>query len=153
MCLQQPPPFYQSPLLHLPHGCFNRLGGTSPQPFESLNLSFGTGDEPKNVLKNRKLALQSLQMGQLISVQQVHNDTILLATKEHIDQEPEGYDAIISNLPGVALLIQQADCQAILLYSQRHQVIAAVHSGWRGSVQGIIGKTIRTMQETLRRGT
>jgi hypothetical protein len=147
MSPQQNTSFYQSPLLPLPHGCFNRLGGCSPQPFESLNLSFGTGDGPDHVVANRRIALKAIKMEQLISVQQVHSDAILLASKEHIGKEPKGYDALISNLPGVVLLIQQADCQAVLLYSQQHQIVAAVHCGWRGSVQGIIGKTIRAMKE------
>ena len=147
MSPQQNTSIYQNPLLPLPHGCFSRLGGCSPQPFESLNLSFGTGDEPDSVVANRRIALKAIKMEQLISVQQVHSDAILFASKEHIGKEPKGYDAIISDLPGVALLIQQADCQAVLLYSQQHQIVAAVHCGWRGSVQGIIGKTIHAMEE------
>ncbi|MBM9614346.1 peptidoglycan editing factor PgeF [Desulfobulbus rhabdoformis] len=147
MHIPEPISFYQNSRLLLPHGCFNRLGGISPSPFDTLNLNLGAGDVPNNVKENRVRALAAIGLTQLISVHQVHSDAILLANKEHIGQEPQGYDAIISDLPGVALLIQQADCQAVLLYAQQHQVIAAVHCGWRGSVQGIIGKTVQAMQE------
>jgi len=59
--------------------------------------------------------------------------------------EVEGYDALISNQPGTALMIQQADCQAVLLFDPVKNVIGAVHSGWRGTVANIIGETIMQM--------
>ncbi len=141
------PSFITSPLLPVPHGMFNALGGVSNPPFASLNLSFSVGDTPENVRTNRSVAQQSLGLTRLISVKQVHNDSILLAEEHHIGTEPEGYDAIISTLPGTGLLIQQADCQAVLLWAPQPQVVAAIHCGWRGSVLGIIGKTIDCMQQ------
>ena len=47
-------------------------------------------------------------------------------------------------------MIQQADCQAVLLHDPHRRAIAAVHCGWRGSVVGIIGKTIAAMQRYYR---
>lgn len=144
---QIPPPFATSPLLPVPHGMFNGLGGASGPPFASLNLSFSVGDRPEDVRTNRALTQKTLGLPHLISVKQVHRDRILRAEKHHIDTEPEGYDAIISILPGTGLLIQQADCQTVLLWAPQPQVVAAIHCGWRGSVQGIIGKTIACMQQ------
>jgi polyphenol oxidase len=54
-------------------------------------------------------------------------------------------DAIITDIPGKILMIQTADCQPILLFDPNQKVVAAVHSGWRGSLQNIIGKTIMSM--------
>ncbi|MDD2464647.1 MAG: polyphenol oxidase family protein [Desulfobulbus sp.] len=140
-------PYYSSNLLPVPHGCFSCTGGVSKPPFTSLNLSFYTGDHPENVRVNRSHALKALRLNHLISVKQVHGDRVLFAQKEHIDQEIEGFDAIISDLPGTGILIQQADCQAVLLWAPQPQAIAAIHCGWRGSVQGIIGKTIACMKQ------
>ena len=39
-----------------------------------------------------------------------------------------------------------ADCQAILLYDPVRRVVANVHSGWRGSVSDIAGKTVAAME-------
>ena len=63
------------------------------------------------------------------------------------DKEVEGFDALITDLSGVGLMIQQADCQAVLLFDPVKEVIAAVHCGWRGSVQGILGRVIAVMVE------
>ncbi len=136
-----------SSALSVPHGMFCRSGGVSSGPFASLNLSFHVGDHPDNVRCNRSRVLESLGLGRLISVHQVHGDRILLADHRHLNTEPEGYDAIISSLPDTGVLIQQADCQAILLWAPQEQVVAAVHCGWRGSVLGIIGKTIACLRE------
>ena len=51
-------------------------------------------------------------------------------------------DALISNQPGTALMIQQADCQAVLLFDPVNRAIGAVHNGWRGSVANIIAAAI-----------
>lgn len=79
---------------------------------------------------------------------QVHGDEI------HIIDEPvkvpfkfsEG-DALITNIPGQAIFVKMADCQAVLLFDPEKNVIAAVHSGWRGSVQNIIGKVVDKMED------
>jgi hypothetical protein len=44
-------------------------------------------------------------------------------------------------------MIQQADCQAVLLFDPVRQVIAAVHCGWRGSVQNILSQVLQVMME------
>jgi len=146
MQFQKSFPCYTSNLLPVPHGCFTCAGGVSAPPFASLNLSYSTGDRAEQVAMNRSLALRALGLAHLISVKQVHGDQILLAGDEHLDREPAGYDAIISDRPDTGILIQQADCQAILLWTSRPRVIAAIHCGWRGSVQGIIGKTIDALR-------
>ncbi len=64
------------------------------------------------------------------------------------DFEVDGYDALMTDQPDTALLIQQADCQAITLFDPKHPAIAAIHSGWQGSVLNIAGKTVRAMTET-----
>ena len=143
----QPLPFYTSSLLSVPHGCFCRLGGISPSPFDSLNLSYHVGDRDSHVTANRKRAMAALQIEHIVSVRQTHSDQILILEQTLENFEPQGYDAIISSLPGVGLLIQQADCQAVLLFDPEKQVIAAVHCGWRGSVLNIIEKTVCCLQE------
>ncbi len=139
-------PFYTSQLLSVPHGMFSTSGGVSNEPFASLNLSFHVGDQLANVQANRTRSLTSLGLCQLVSVHQVHSDRILVVEERHTREELGGYDALISTLPDTGLLIQQADCQAVLLWAPQAGVIAAIHCGWRGSVLDIIGKTIQCLQ-------
>lgn len=145
---QAPPHFATSSTLDPPHGFFSRHGGTSHAPFQSLNLSYTVGDEQLKVNHNRKKVQEALGLRTIFSVQQVHSDKILLID-EHTDskEEPEGYDALITKLTGVGLMILHADCQPILLHAPSHGVIAAVHNGWRGSVANITGKTITKMTD------
>lgn len=80
---------------------------------------------------------------------QVHKDRILV-----IDHRPEtdlvldGYDAFVTDVPGVCLLTAHADCIPVQLYDPVSRVIAAVHAGWRGTVLGIAAKMAELMKET-----
>ena len=62
--------------------------------------------------------------------------------------ELDGYDAMITDLPGVAIGVRTADCIPVLLYDPVKKAAAAIHSGWRGTVSKIIGKTVIKMQTT-----
>ena len=127
-------------------GFFNRHGGISPVPFDSLNVSYGVGDDAELVECNRARLKECLGLKALISARQVHGERILSITEPRSsDFEHTGYDALITNQPGVGLLIQQADCQAVVLHDPVNRVVANAHSGWRGSVANIIAKTIARM--------
>ena len=149
----------------LAHGIFNRHGGMSFAPYDSLNISFGVKDAAKHVHKNRAIIKNSLKIENIISAKQVHGTEILLLDKDSNHSREiiatakrsvcdnkaphelhDGYDSFISNIPGVALMVQQADCQAVLLFDPIQKIVANIHCGWRGSVNNIIGKTVAKMQ-------
>lgn len=89
---------------------------------------------------------ETLGLSVLLSSRQVHGDRIVsVVGRPDGDMQYEGYDALITNIAGIGLLIQQADCQAVLLYDSIGGVVANIHSGWKGSVYNIIGKTIGQM--------
>ncbi len=137
--------YLHSSLLTVPHGMFSRTGGYSKAAHSSLNFSFHVNDDEGNVIKNRECARKALGLPYLASAHQVHRDRIKVV-EETAAQEYQGYDALITNRKGVGLLVQQADCQAILLHDPVTQTIGAVHCGWRGSVCEIIPRTIDRMQ-------
>ncbi len=58
-----------------------------------------------------------------------------------------GVDALITNEPDLRIGVKTADCVPILLYDAGHQAVAAIHSGWKGTVQNIISATITRMKE------
>lgn len=129
---------------------FNRNGGVSIPPFQSLNIGLHVGDAEDAVLENRRRVRTWLGVSSLLSARQVHGDRIFcLGEPITEDQEVDGYDALITNQPDIALVIQQADCQAVLLADPVNEVVAAIHCGWRGSVQEIIGKTISSMGDAF----
>ena len=125
---------------------FNRLKGASPPPFSSLNVSYGVGDDRGHVNANRQYIKHLLGIPLLLSAKQIHGDKVYCGSGIATDTEVSGYDALITNQQGVGLLIQQADCQAILMHDPDKQIIAAIHCGWRGSAANIIESTIVEMQ-------
>lgn len=137
---------YTSKTLTTVHGMFTKRGGASHGPFRSLNLSFGVGDQRKHVEKNREIVKQELGIEYLVSSRQVHGNKVAVLHGVHQDLELNGVDALITAQPGIGLLIQQADCQAVLLFDPEKQVIGAIHNGWRGSVANIISKTLQQMR-------
>ena len=58
----------------------------------------------------------------------------------------ENYDGMVTQEKEVALLVRHADCQGTLFYDPIRHALAAVHCGWRGSVQNIYQKTIEKMK-------
>lgn len=84
----------------------------------------------------------------VIQGHQVHGSRIAIIDRPDLTREDlEGYDAFVTNLPGVAIGVRTADCVPVLLYDPVHRVIAAVHSGWKGTVLKISRSTIHLMEE------
>lgn len=133
------------------HAVLTRHGGVSTAPYDSLNVRFGIGDSQQNVQKNRQRVLDVLDYEYLISANQTHSNNIQIVDDEFLQYQPPGeecdnVDAFITNKKGVPLMIQVADCQAILMYDPVKQVIAAIHAGWKGLVQDVSGETIKAMR-------
>jgi hypothetical protein len=145
--------YYRFPLLEqypeIVHGVLGRQGGVSHPPFDSLNLSFSVGDQIERVRTNRRLVRETLGVEEMVSVGQVHgNNVLILTTREYqaAGAEVQGIDILITNLPGLGLLIKQADCQAVLLYDPDVKAIANIHCGWRGNVQNILGQAVAQLR-------
>ena len=129
------------------YGFFNRHGGFGTAPFNSMNISYGVGDKRKTVSVNRQRVLENIAFPTLLSAKQVHGDGIFSLTESlNSNREIESVDALITDQQGIGLMIQQADCQAVLLFDPVKKVIAAVHCGWRGSVINILAKVVRRME-------
>jgi YfiH family protein len=130
------------------HGIFRRYGGESKPPFDSLNVSFGVGDDPERVRRNRRRIKMALNLPYLVSSRQVHQDRVLVVDRApESDFEADGFDALITDQRGIGLMIQQADCQAVLLADPALKAIGICHVGWRGSVANIIGKTVTLLEQ------
>jgi len=78
----------------------------------------------------------------LAKVRQVHSNKVVVATRP--GDLGEG-DALISNVPGLTLAIRTADCLPILIADAENHAVAAVHAGWRGTVQEIVLEAVRAM--------
>jgi YfiH family protein len=143
--------FLQVPALSafpwLIHGFSTSQGGVSSfNARKVLNLGFTEWDTRENVQENRKLFQSALDADRLafVSVKQFHSDVV--CDFSSAPNEPCSADASISKTPNLLLGIQTADCVPILLLDPKKRAVAAVHAGWRGTLQRIVEKTIGRMK-------
>lgn len=134
------------------HGFTTRMGGVSEGIYASLNLGANRGDDPTRVRENyrRVCAVLGVDERKLVFSSQVHGDVVRAVTLEDAGKgldRPVDYDAdgLITNVPGLTLVVFGADCLTILLWDPVHRVAAAVHSGWRGTAQGIVARGVEAM--------
>jgi YfiH family protein len=115
--------WYVSPSLadvpEVVHGFFSRQGGVSTGAYHSLNVSL-------QVHGGRAAVITSPDQARLLDIPEV--------------------DILVTTVPGLGLLIKQADCQAVMFYDPVNRVVANVHCGWRGQVHNILVETVRLLQ-------
>src|SRR5690349_4163987 len=120
-----------------------RHGGVSGGDYATLNLSFGVGDRPENVLENRRRAAAALGAGlaDFVFGSQAHGAVARIVTGADrgrgaavADEGVGEADALVTADPGTVLAVVVADCVPIALYDPGAHVLACVHSGWRGTV-------------------
>ncbi|MBA3722650.1 MAG: peptidoglycan editing factor PgeF [Parachlamydiaceae bacterium] len=141
-----------SDIPHLKHAVFLRSGGVSTGPYSSLNVSFDVDDD-ENAVKTNLQRIQShfqdtSEPIKLFWAKQCHDKDITRITSNS-PIESVNYDALVTNEPGLNLMIKHADCQAAIFYDPIHKAIANVHAGWRGNVKNIYKETIEYMQKSF----
>lgn len=149
--------FHTSTLLEDPgliHGFSTRLGGVSGGPFASMNLRSGgpEPDDPEVVRENyrRLCAALGADPAGLVLSKQVHRDTVRHVTGGDRGKGllvPRDYtaDALVTDEPGVNLMVFSADCIILLLYDPVSNSIGAVHAGWRGTALDLPAKAVGEM--------
>lgn len=128
----------------LRHAVFSRRDGCSRKPYRSLNTSFSVGDTPDRVDRNRESIRHCLEATELVFARQVHGTDVAVVSGPQ-DGRPPQADALVAAAQGRYLTIQVADCQAVMVYDPVRRVVANIHSGWRGSIGNIIGRTLQAM--------
>ena len=129
------------------HGFFGRQGGVSQGVFASLNCGAGSGDVRGAVIENRRRAVEQLSPdAKLVTVHQIHSANAVIVTQPwEIGEAPEA-DAMVTNIPNIALGILTADCAPVLFADSEARVIGAAHAGWKGALGGVIESTIDAME-------
>ncbi len=132
-----------------------RFGGVSSGIYESLNFSVSQGDDPDLVKENfvRFGHATGIQAENMVVSQQTHTTHLRCCTKEDRGKgavRHRGYtdvDGLYTDEPRLGLTISFADCVPVFFADPKKKVIAAVHSGWRGTVGKIGSKMALLMQE------
>lgn len=136
------------------HGFSTRLGGVSQGHLASLNLGASRGDDPEAVRENyrRFLTAVGADPASFAVSHQVHGDTVRTVTAADRRDDPclpVNYDAdgLMTDVPGLALVVFSADCIPVLLYDPVRRAAAAVHAGWRGTALGIVRRAAERMRD------
>ncbi|MDO6725964.1 peptidoglycan editing factor PgeF [Cognatishimia sp. 1_MG-2023] len=125
------------------HGFFTRKGGASSGVFNGLNCGTGSSDQSEIVEINRTRVAQAMDVEELARVHQVHSADVVTVTDASADHGKA--DAMVTNVPGIALSILTADCQPVLFADRMNGVIGAAHAGWRGALDGVLDATVDGM--------
>jgi polyphenol oxidase len=135
-------------LASVTHGFFTRQGGVSGGIYASLNCGRGSGDDKLRVEENRRRVAEQLDTTprRLCSLYQVHGTDVIIVEEPWLPDAPPRADAMVTQIPGIALGILTADCVPVLLADMEAGVIGATHAGWRGALAGVLGVTVAAMQ-------
>jgi YfiH family protein len=129
------------------HGFFTRKGGASSGVYSGLNCGFGSSDQHEIVAINRARVADAMGVGhdQMMGVHQIHSADVVTVTEATTDK-PKA-DALVTNVPGLALSILTADCQPVLFADPVAKVVGAAHAGWTGALNGVLEATLDAMEE------
>ena len=123
-----------------------RTGGVSQAEFSSLNPADHVTDLPHHVLENRQRITNMLALpADPVWLRQTHS--VLVVCADQVTASPEA-DASYTSKNNIVCTVLTADCLPILLCDRQGTMIAAIHGGWRGLLNGIIENTVLKMPNT-----
>ena len=153
--------------LHPKHGPGAKRGAGFNSATAGLNLGLGEDDRRSRTETKRRLFLDCLEVGTraVASLRQIHSSVVHYAWTEgpgDVRYTPPGCspaqaasdgppcgDALLTDQPGLFLSVSTADCVPLLLLDPECRAIAAVHAGWRGSLERIAEKTVGEMRRAF----
>ncbi len=122
-------------------GGLSRAYSAEDAPGE-LNLGFTAADDRETVLANRRLLAEAVAgeaATPLLALKQFHSNLVIDASAaDAFRPAPRRADGQISDVPGLLLAVQTADCIPVLVADRRQRIVAAFHAGWRGTVKRIV---------------
>ena len=123
-----------------------RSGGASSPPFDSLNLADYVGDDPESVVVNRgRIAVAvGVDPARLSVMGAVHGADLAVVEGPGT---VTGVDALLTQVPDLALLALGADCIPMALIGSDGVTVAAVHCGWRGLVADVVAVAVTAMRD------
>ena len=148
---------YETGTPHLLAFSTTRHGGQSKGEYSSFNINEYCGDDPADIVANRRLLCDELGIDEahLVMPHQTHGVVVRQIAEDfvHLPQNIrkmilEGVDAVMTDVSGICIGVSTADCIPIIIYDPDHHAVATVHAGWRGTVARIAEKAIQAMAIT-----
>lgn len=108
-------------------------------------LDFKSTSSIKNQSIEKICSALEIDKKRYVRANQAHTKNIQIVDDINISKEDT--DALITNKRNIALATTSADCISLLMFDFKKNVIAAVHSGWRGTVKKIAKEVVKKMSE------
>jgi len=138
-----------------------RKGGVSSGNYAEFNINTYCGDKEEDIVENRKILVsflnkklnedRAINEDNIILPHQVHGTKVLQIDQDFIKlpqesrkEQLEGIDALMTNVSGVLIGVSTADCIPVIIYDTKHNAVAVVHAGWRGTKERIVEKDNKT---------
>jgi polyphenol oxidase len=140
----------------------------------ALNLGWTKEDEAGNVAENRRRFLREVAgagAAKLVTIRQFHSGMMRVVGRDGVEDgdmaaSPTSQnrggghpklvtadgravlrgDGMMTDVPGVMLGVQVADCVPVLVVDVRRRAVAAFHAGWRGTLARIVERGIGRMR-------
>ncbi len=137
------------------HFVSTRTGGFSDPPYGALNLGFHVGDDPEKVLKNRKRLATAIgiPLSHFTLGKQIHSGNVTIVSEElrgkgcaHHEGAIDATDSMVTDVPGICLIILVADCVPMVFFDPSRKVIGIAHAGWQGTLRFVARNTVRAME-------
>ncbi len=127
------------------HGFFTRQGGHSKGIYASLNTGLGANEDNAVILINRKIVADKLGATQVLTPYQYHSTVVLPVDQAWDWQNPPRADGLVTDKKGLAIAVNTADCTPVIFADVTGGVVGVAHSGWKGTVGGVLEATVAAM--------
>ena len=129
--------------VNIKHCFFSKNGGVSKDMYNSLNCGLGSEDSKQNILNNLSIVTKKIGVNKnnLFTMIQTHSNKVVIINEYNQDVKRVNADALITNIKNIAISVLTADCVPILIYEKINHIVACVHAGWKGAINGIIENT------------
>lgn len=131
-----------------------RHGGSSRGNYAQFNINEYCGDDPKCVAENKQLLAKTLDVStdHIVVPHQTHGTESRIVGGDFFALRAdvrkmvlEGVDAVMTDVSGVCVGVSTADCIPVLIFDPQHDAVCAIHAGWRGTLAGVVKKTVADM--------
>jgi len=123
-----------------------RIGGVSKDNYQSLNLSYDVGDDPKNVDMNYKRVKKVLGIDKIFTLKQIHSNKVFYVNSNNFKKDLAG-DGLFTDEKGLAIGVKVADCLPIYIFDKKLKVIGIAHAGWRSTLTRIGESLVSAIME------
>ena len=123
-----------------------RAGGVSAGRYASMNLGAAVGDDAGRVAANRAALAEAIGAAPVF-LRQVHGARVVRvgAADAAAGAPLQEADAAVTTEPGVACVVQAADCLPVLFAAPGGRAVAAAHAGWRGLAAGVVEAAVEAV--------